>query len=208
MRRTCILIVIGLILTINLEAKKIEGRIIFKNDTIDVILNIPIKFFTQEPNYEKLQYKVKYIDSTGKKITLIPDNVKEVQFRYDFQDIRLLSRFNSLGSRSIFSSSANILLKLEIDGTVKLFSFYYTQRSPGMYNPSTGATTGGFSYSEEGYVLQKGDDDLKGITRLSFKKDMAEYFKDCPTLVKKIVDRDFRKDDLVSIVRFYNSNCR
>jgi xanthine/uracil/vitamin C permease (AzgA family) len=208
MRRTCILIVIGLILTINLEAKKIEGRIIFKNDTIDVILNIPIKFFTQEPNYEKLQYKVKYIDSTGKKITLIPDNVKEVQFRYDFQDIRMLSRFNSLGSRSIFSSSANILLKLEIDGKLKLFSYYYTQSSPGMHNPSTGTMTGGYSSSVEKYVLQKGGDDIKRPKGITFRKDMAEYFKDCPALVKKIEGKDFRKDDLVSIVRFYNSNCR
>ena len=62
MRKIVILITIVLILTFKLEAKKIEGKIFFANDTIDVTFNIPIKFFTQEPNYEKLQYKVKYFD--------------------------------------------------------------------------------------------------------------------------------------------------
>lgn len=208
MRRISILIAIGLIFTFKLEGKKIEGKIFFENDTIDVTFNIPIKFFTQEPNFEKLQYKVKYFDSTGIKIVLRPDNAKEIQFKYEDENVRMLSRYNSLGLGNIFSMSTNIFLKLEIDGELKLFSYYYTQRSAGTYNASTGMMTGGYSYSVERYILQKGNGELKRPKGLTFKKDMLEYFSDCPKLVEKIESKDFRKDDLESIVRFYNSNCR
>jgi hypothetical protein len=208
MRKIVILITIGLILTFNLEAKKIEGKIFFADGTVDVTFNIPIKFFTQEPNYEKLQYKVKYFDSTGKKFVLRPDNAKEIQFKYDFENVRMLSRYNSLGLGNIFSMSTNIFLKLEIDGKLKLFKYYYTQSSPGWYNASTGAITGGYSYSVERYILQKGYGELKRPKSLTFRKDMVEYFSDCPSLVKKIESKDFRKNELEFIVNYYNSNCR
>jgi hypothetical protein len=57
-------------------------------------------------------------------------------------------------------------------------------------------------------ILQKGNGELKRPKGLTFKKDMINYFSDCPKLVEKIESKDFRKDDLESIVRFYNSNCR
>jgi predicted Zn-ribbon and HTH transcriptional regulator len=208
MKRISLLVVIGLILSFKLEAKKIEGRIIFENDTIDVTFNIPIKFFTQEPNYEKLQYKVKYFDSAGNKIILRPDKAKEIQFKYEYENVRMLSRYNSLGLGNIFSMSTNIFLKLEIDGELKLFNYYYTQHSAGAYNASTGMMTGGYSYRVERLILQKGNGELKRPKGLTFKKDMINYFSDCPKLVEKIESKDFRKDDLESIVRFYNSNCR
>jgi len=208
MRKIVFWVVIGLVLTLKLEAKKIEGKIFFEHDTAEVILIIPIKFFTQEPNFEKLQYKVKYINSIGKKIVLRPDNAREVQFKFENENVRMLSRYNSLGLGSIFSSSNNIFLRLEIDGELKLFNYYYTQSSPGMYNASTGTMTGGYYYSVERYVLQKGDGELKRPKSLTFRNDMAEYFSDCPGLVERIEDKDFRKGDLKSIVKFYNTRCR
>ncbi|HTO16638.1 MAG TPA: hypothetical protein VLZ83_12765 [Edaphocola sp.] len=208
MKRISLLVVIGLILSFKLEAKKIEGRILFENDTIEVTFNIPIKFFTQEPNYEKLQYKVKYFDSTGNKIILRPDKAKEIQLKYKNENVRMLSRYNSLRLGNIFSMSTNIFLRLETDGKLKLFNYYYTQSSPGMNNETTSTMTGGYSYNVEKYILQKGDGELKRPKGLTFKKDMIEYFSDCPALVEKIENKDFHKKDLEFIVTFYNSNCR
>ena len=207
MIRIILSIVIGLILTFKLEAKKIEGKILFENDTIDVTFNIPIKMFKQEPNYEKLQYKVKYFDSTGKKLTLRPDNAKEIQFKNENENVRMLSRYNSLRSGKFLLMSSNIFLKLLTDGELKLFNFYYTQSSPDMYDASTGDMTGGNSINLERFVLQKGEGDLKRPKGLTFKKDMADYFSDCPALIEKIESKDFRKNDLEFVVRFYNSNC-
>ena len=40
----------------------------------------------------------------------------------------------------------------------------------------------------------------------SFKKTAAEFFKDCPSIVEKIENKSYKKDDLEEIVKFYNSS--
>ncbi len=206
MKKLIILSTIGLFLTFQVEAKRIKGQIFFDHDTIEVTMNIPVKFFSQVPNYEKLQYKVKYFDDQGVKKVLRPDDAKEIRFTYGNKEVRMLSRYNSLGG-NIFSLSSNIFLRIESDGYLKLFNFYFTRSSPGMYNASTGMTTGGYAYSVEKFVLQKGSGQLKRPSGLTFRKDMMQYFNDCPALVQKIENREFRKGDIQAIVRFYNQNC-
>ncbi|NOZ46096.1 MAG: hypothetical protein GXO79_04860 [Chlorobi bacterium] len=208
MRKLFIVVVLGLICSAKVEAKKIKGKILFQDDTIEVIFNIPIKFFSQEPNYERLQYKVKYYNQSGKKVVIRPDDAEEIRFKYQSKEIRMLSLYNTLGLGNIFSISSNIFLKLEIDGNLKLFNYYYTQQAPGMYSASTGMVTGGYSYSVEKYILQKGNGKLKRTKGLTFKNDMISYFSDCPELVTKIENKEFRKKDIQSIVMYYNSNCK
>ena len=41
----------------------------------------------------------------------------------------------------------------------------------------------------------------------SFKKAMSAYVKDCPSLVKKIQNRTYKKKNLIEIVEYYNENC-
>ena len=208
MKRLLILITIGLFFTLKLEAKKVEGRIITNNDTVDVVFNIPVNFFTRKPNYEQLQYKIRYIDLTGKKQTLRPDNANEIQFFYRDEHVRLLSKVNSIGLGRILSSDRSIFLKLEIDGRVKLFSYYYSERSPDMNDVSAGTVTGGHTYTVERYVLQKEDGELKRPRELTFRKDMADYFSDCTQLAEKILNKEFNRNDLSAIVNYYNSKCK
>jgi hypothetical protein len=206
MKKLIFITVIGLIFIFKLEAKKIEGQIFYKNDTVYVTMNIPVKFFTQEINYKKLQYKIKYFDSLGVKKVLRPDDAEEIRFTYQYEKVRMLSRTNTLGLGNIFSMSSNIFLRIEIDGVLKLFTYYYTQ-SYQMNNTSIGMSRGVFFYGEEKSILQKGDGELKIPKGLRFKKDMIQYFNDCPELSKKIEVKVFRKCDLDSIVRFYNRSC-
>ena len=207
MRKLLFIVSIGLISSITLSAKKIDGKIFFENDTVDVIFKIPFKLLTQEPNYEKIQSKIKYYDSNGNKITLKPSQAKEIRFNDGFFEVRMLSRYNSLGLGGLFSIHNYIFLKLETDGYLKLFRYYYTQHSAGTYNSTTGTMTGGYSYNVESYILQKGDSELVRPSGYMFRKDMKEYFSDCPELSKKIEDRELRKDDMESIVRYYHLHC-
>ena len=186
------------------EAKKVKGQILYLNDTVDVIFNIPVKFLRQEPNYERLQQKVIYYDSNGVKRVLKPDDAKEIRFRFGHDEIRMLSRENTLGIGNIFSSNSNIFLRIEIDGKLKLFYCYLTHS--GMYNPSTGMAPGA-SYSVEKFVLQRGERTLKIPADLNFKNDMVRYFYDCPELSQKIERKEFRKSDISAIVKFYNQHC-
>ena len=197
---------VGLILPFQLQAKKAEGKILFENDTVDVIFEIPFRPFSQEPNYMKLQYKLRYYDSLGEINTLKPGEAREIGFYHENVWIRMLSRPNTLAIEDVYSFKSDIFLKLELDGEIKLFSYYTTNSFPGAFNPSTGSSV---TYTDkvEKYVLQKGNNELKQPKSLSFRKDMAAYFHDCPDLSFKIENHEFGKKDLHAIIRFYNSNC-
>lgn len=62
------------------------------------------------------------------------------------------------------------------------------------------------------YVCHKADAEVFKITSIgniskNFKKAASEYFKDCPKLVEKIQSKEYKKDDIESVVWFYNTNC-
>jgi hypothetical protein len=119
----------------------------------------------------------------------------------------MLSRKNTFGG-NLFSISENIFLKLEKDGELKLFTYYFTRTSPGTFNASTGTTTSGFSYGVEKYIFQIGSGELKRPRTLFFRKDMLEYFKGCPSLCEKIEKKDFGSYDIEIIVDYYNNHCK
>src|SRR5688500_12543591 len=151
------------------KAKKIRGQIVDRNGSSrDVIFNIPFKFLSSEPNFERLQYKVVYYDENEKKVVLRPDEAQEITFQYKGMKMRMISRVNSIGGGSLFNTNAYIFLRIYIDGPLKLFRYYYTQSSPGMYSPSTGFS-GSHTYSAENYVLQKGDGELMQPRGLTFR---------------------------------------
>ena len=71
-----------------------------------------------------------------------------------------------------------------------------------------GVTVAGtYTFDVENYILQKEDGELKRIKSLTFKKDMIEYFSDCPKLIEKIDNKEFSKQDIKAISAFYNSDC-
>jgi hypothetical protein len=41
----------------------------------------------------------------------------------------------------------------------------------------------------------------------SFKNRAIDYFEDCPALQLKLENKEFVKEDLQDIVKFYNANC-
>lgn len=40
-----------------------------------------------------------------------------------------------------------------------------------------------------------------------FKKTVNEFFKDCPEIIRKVNENEFRRSEMDSIVDFYNENC-
>ncbi len=190
-----LMLLVGLI---RVEAKKIEGQIFYEEDTVSVTLNIPTKLLSKELDLEGLQEKIKYFDDSGKKKTLRPRDAREVRFKFNGKEVRMISITNSAKIRSSF-------LKLEIDGPVRLFT-YIKPEMPGSYDTATG-TRNGSAGPEEKDVLQKGDGIIRIISSWTFKKDMTKFFKDCPELAKKIKDKVWRKRDLNQIVNYYNTSC-
>jgi hypothetical protein len=205
MNRFPLLVVLVLTIVNKVEPKNIEGIVIFKNDTLDVIFKIPINIFSKGINFEKLQYKIKYFDSSRDLVVIKPEQAEEIRFLYNNEEVRMLSRDSRHILKSVFSNKGMIFLKLEIDGIIKLFTYYHAESSPVTYNSSSELITEGISYQVDKCFLQKDNQELVRINGLTFRKDMTEYFSDCPDISKKIEFREYRKKDIQTIVNNYNS---
>ena len=62
------------------------------------------------------------------------------------------------------------------------------------------------------YVCHKTDTEVFKITSTgniskNFKNAASEFFKDCPKLVEKIQTKEYKKNDIESVVWFYNNYC-
>jgi hypothetical protein len=114
MKKPILILLLVLISSIQLLAIKKEGKIFYENHTIDVIFEIPLRLFSQGPNFKNMQRKMQYYDSLGNKKVLKPEQAKEIRFYYKNAEVRMLSRKNTLRIEDIYSLRSNIFLKLEL----------------------------------------------------------------------------------------------
>jgi hypothetical protein len=114
------------------------------------------------------------------------------------ENFRMVSHKNEV---QLFAMASHIFLLQLIDGPVKMFEHRQTNTSGGGPNMPMNTT------QTISYFLKKGDGPLVQPRVLGFKKEMAEYFADCPSLVASIQEIEFRRRDLDEIVMFYNSRC-
>lgn len=189
------------------KTEKMEGEIISKNGIDTVVFEVPIRKSIGEPDYQKIQNKIIYFDTAGNKFTLRPDSVQEIRFKYSGKTIRMVALYNSLELGSMFSQGEYIFLKLEIEGNVNVFRYFYIQSRTGGYNFSTGAISN-TSYKTDDFILQKRNRQIMRPSWMAFRKDMKEYFADCPALSEKIQNKEFDRNDVLKIVEYYNSNCQ
>jgi hypothetical protein len=192
MKKIFVIIILGLIFTSKIDAKDIEGKIILENETLNVILKIPMKAMTNKPNFYKLQDGITYYTSEGKEKKITGKEAKEIQFEHKGETCRMISsnHYNTAWKyRAMF-------LKIDIEGELSLYSHYALG-----YN-----SNGGYEVVHE-YLLNKYNvfDSPKELGRFG----MIDYFKDCPLLSKKIENRELkiRQKKISEIVKFYNANC-
>jgi hypothetical protein len=205
--RTLLIISALAVISLHAYGRKIQGIIILNGKSREVTFDIKVPFLVDEPNFERIQYKVRYYDESGKKQTLRPDGADEIRFEYEGMEVRMISCPNTLGGGSIFSTASKIFLKLEIDGPLKLYRYYYKQSTPGYYGGAGGGYSPGASYTSDNLIFQKGNGPLKQPRTLAWKKDMLEYFSDCPALRERIESKDLRRKEIEAIVLYYNQNC-
>ncbi len=184
-------------IAISAIAKKIEGLIIYPDDTIRVTFIIPTDISGTIPYFFELQRSIKYFDSDGKKKKIRPTDASEIQFTLDNNTYRMLSRkmnfhtYNSVNSDLIDSV---MFLKLEVNGYLKLFSF--NQPDMGVQNRTVS------------YLFQKNDSELKWLNWFRVKKDLMEYLGDCDSAVEMVKQSNvFLGVKVIPLVEKYNSDC-
>ncbi|MCB0478049.1 MAG: hypothetical protein KDC84_07795 [Crocinitomicaceae bacterium] len=76
----------------------------------------------------------------------------------------------------------------------------------GIWGPYT------FGNFNEYYAFREGEDYPTGLIEVKFSKPFkekaSEYFKDCPSLSKKIENKEFKKKQVKEAVEYYNSECQ
>lgn len=105
---------------------------------------------------------------------------------------------------------------LEIIGEGKVILYeksYSTHNLPILTNNSFNTNnTQSLTHYTEVFVSRPNDSiatdlDYKKFNRKHFFKKIIEYFKDCPSLIKKIKAKEYKRRDFIEIVDYYNDNC-
>ena len=109
----------------------------------------------------------------------------------------------------------NVVKELEI-GAVNLYVLEQKGYSPPMQMAGANGhmnMTGGNFYDIKNLYVKRGENgELThlGSNQLfskNFKKAASDYFSNCPKLVNKIQNRDFKKKHVKDIVHYYNTKC-
>ncbi|WJS95096.1 hypothetical protein NYQ10_01280 [Flavobacterium johnsoniae] len=104
-------------------------------------------------------------------------------------------------------------LKVLIEGKVSLYKYDMSGFNFGTIPGSGFSGMGMASTPVTYYYVARGEDfEVSIITSLgniskNFKKTASDYFKDCPVLVEKVNAKEFKKDDIFQVVKFYNTKC-
>lgn len=189
----------------SLGNEQVPGIVVYPNETISVTFDVPTVIFTKEWDFTRLQSVAYFHDASGKKRRVSPKQALEIQlFLGDTDTIRMVSILHKgRGSRTF----ARIIK----DGKLNV---YFMMASPNAQG-SSGFTFGTAGVQLHGtgiyhgfLVLKKGNwgPDVKA-RRLMLRKEMIEFFSDCPQVVEQIEDQKLTNNELSVVIDFYYQYC-
>ena len=150
---------------------------------------------------------IKGIVNVGNSKISVKKNIDGRSITFGHMGIDSVRIYNSDSVSSyIYKKHQKKILLLEVISTGKVQLFMYT--FPQVYG--YGGFSGGGTMH---YLGRKGESSVtrltvKGVVDKSFKKSTSKFFKDCPKLVEKIKNREYRRDDIIEIVNYYNFECQ
>ncbi len=145
---------------------------------------------------------------------LIKNHSSDDPKKLHYSEVDYVKKKNNLNDETKFRflkvkwKNEYLLLEEEILGPVSLYistsSFNSNPMGPGM---------GMTQQTIVAHYVKKEDDDevillsSDHFADSSLKTVGPKFFKDCPKLVQKIENKDFKKRHVYDIVKFYNTNC-
>ncbi len=151
------------------------------------------------------------------------DSKKGKLEKYTRDDLKAVKIYTDEGIKKyvyvkVENHKKSILINEVMKGDLSLYTetkYNYNSTSgfAGMGN-GLGFVLGGGGYEITKYfLLKKGWDEAvsfgkrgESITK-NFKKVAKESFEECPSLLTKVENGDFKRKDIVEMVEFYNENC-
>lgn len=205
MKYKILFILLSSLISCQLSAAKCPGFIVRNADTMAVTFKVPLDLFGH-PSFSRIQYKIKYIDSTGTH-TLFPGNAGAIQFTNNGITYRMLSKPNVfhkptpafLHAGHKKSDTKYLFLRLIIEGRMSMYSYYY-------FNGRGGSKSNNMGTQEKNYIARK-NEDFHSFDFMGFKDTMIEYLGDCPALQKRVENKTYGYSNLEDIVQYYNEHC-
>ena len=193
------------------KAEKVKGFYVTNNhDTIKALLKIPYNAaFSIDFNFIKMQQEMEYINDAGEKITMTPNDILAYGFEYyDEREEKddtmvFVSKKNIFYRSTDFSDNdSTIFLMQLVKGKLSLYNYY-----------SMSSVSAGFNYAANNVmhstpVLEFSNQKLFTYNTNKFKIEMAKYLADCPIVLQKIEEKNYKNKHLHIVVELYNSLCR
>ncbi|MGB0861560.1 MAG: hypothetical protein ACPG19_01860 [Saprospiraceae bacterium] len=198
MQKIYLIVVFTLLCHTSTFARFVQGYFInLTDDTLKVQFDIPISQ-TNTPDIRSIHFGVHFLDPNDIERELKPHQAKEVCFQYNNEMTRLISHIDHLNlEKKIFKKKKTyVFLKLEVEGNLRLYSFYYTQH-----------VNMDFSYKSKFMIFQKKQGLLYLPKRMGFRKAMMKYLEDCPKVYERLKLKMYGKGDEIEITEDYNEKC-
>ena len=174
-----------------------------EGDTVWVEFHV--RMTRKNASFVKNQEALIYYDQLGKKQYLMPAQAKAACFAFGNDTIQMYSFPNTVGIRPLsLDDDGYQFFSLEKKGKVKLFSFVEPDKTY-----SGGGAVGGVAlvlvHNPTSYFLQYEEQSLQRVKSLTFRVDMADFFREYTELADKIYSGDYGIDQLSMIVQEYNA---
>ena len=180
------------------KARKIEGYYLNNTyDTSHVTFEIPI-IAPNNVDFRKLHDGVFFWldDETQQEIK--PHDAKEIVFTYNKTTHRLIScqDYLNLSKKVVKKPTHYIFLKLEVEGSMRLYSYTYTQH-----------VSMDFDYKATIMIFQRKNDLLFVPKPMGQIRSLKKYFEDCPKVLEKLKKNALNKGDEIEMVKIFNESC-
>ncbi|MFN8283977.1 MAG: hypothetical protein U0U67_12230 [Chitinophagales bacterium] len=191
------------------KAEKIKGFYVTNNhDTIKALLKIPYNAtFSIDFNFVKMQREMEYINDAGEKITFTPKDILAYGFEYyderEEKDDTMLfvSKKNIFYKPTDFSDNdSTIFLMQLVKGKLNLYNYYSINSVSVGFNTSN-------NVQHSTPVLEFQNQIPFTYNSFKFKTEMAKYLADCPLVLQKIEEKNYKNKHLHIVVELYNGLC-
>lgn len=192
------------------KAEKIKGFYVTNNhDTIKALLKIPYNStFSIDFNFVKMQQEMEYFNEAGEKISYTPNDILAYGFEYfderEEKDDTMLfvSKKNIFYKATDFSDNdSTIFLMQLVKGKLSLYTYYSMSSGSAVF----GAAPNNVTHSTP--ILEFSNQKIFTYNTYKFKTEMAKYLADCPLVLQKIEEKNYKNKHLHTVVELYNNLC-
>lgn len=191
---------------------KVKGYYVNKSgDTIKALIQVHTKLLNDNPENGP-QVNFTYFDKKGQKVKMDAHDANAYGYMYQGERFAFRLLYENADKAEVTFMGIKMraqFYKVLIDGPCKM---YYTivQKS-----------SGNAQISSQEFIIFKDERNYcttnpsliygsMAVTSVNGSSNLEEFFSDCPELVTKIKNKEYRKGDdrFYRLVNFYNANCQ